>query len=480
MGIAPPLRIPLNQPRHPNNSQFLGVEGAEKNCRKRVDKPVESRQTAKMSLSVLGGSVPVTLVRASGAEGKRLLSKGGNTGKSGRKRSPRAAPTFVSLFSGCGGFDWGFSRAGYKSLGAFDIDPLALDNLHGNMGTPIYRWDLSQETLPPDFRGSPDVVLSGSPCQGFSTMGKRDVHDHRNSLLLSGARIALSLKPKVFIAENVPGVVAGKHKMYWEQLADITKRAGYHTKQVKVNAQDFGVPQSRIRMLLFAWRGTGDFGELPKASSQPLGDALKFCRGLKNHDVDPLPKGSKEYMIASRIKQGQKLSNVRGGFRSVHTWDIPEVFGQVTKLERWVLTEMILLRRRNRVRDFGDADPIRQKLLESMFGKRVIKSLLKKCYLRRSRGGIDIAGVFNGGFRRLSLGHPSYTVDTRFGLAKYFLHPRQNRGMTVREAARIQGFPDDFVFTGARAEQYKMVGNAVPPPMSYHLAHFIYNRLLGI
>ncbi|MCY4047787.1 MAG: DNA cytosine methyltransferase [Candidatus Dadabacteria bacterium] len=388
-------------------------------------------------------------------------------------------PTYISLYAGCGGFDVGFANSGYESLGAFDIDPLALRNLHTNIGSPVYQCDLSKEVLPARLDQSPEVVISGSPCQGFSTIGKRDVDDFRNRLLLSGARVALKLKPKVFLAENVPGVVSGKHKKYWEELQYVMAQEGYNIKEMKVDAYDFGVPQHRERMLLFAWRRNCTLGDLSKGKKSTLKEAFKGVRWLKNHNVELLDEDSREYKIASRIKQGEKLSNVRGGCRSVHTWDIPEVFGEVTKQERLLLTEMISLRRRHRLRNFGDADPVERRLLEAMFSRPLVKSLLRKNYLEEIGNSVDLVGRFNGKFRRLSLEGPSYTVDTRFGLAKNFLHPSQHRGMTVREAARIQGFSDDYVFTGSDSDQYKMIGNAVPPPMSYALAKFIQKRLLS-
>ncbi len=91
----------------------------------------------------------------------------------------------------------------------------------------------------------------------------------------------------------------------------------------------------------------------------------------------------------------------------------------------------------------------------------------------------DLTGAFNGKYRRLSWDKPSNTVDTRFGSPTYFLHPEEQRGFTVREAARIQGFPDSFIFSGTEKEQYQMVGNAVPPPMAKKIALQIRKLLLA-
>jgi DNA (cytosine-5)-methyltransferase 1 len=200
---------------------------------------------------------------------------------------------------------------------------------------------------------------------------------------------------------------------------------------------------------------------------------LLGIEGVANHDMVYLDRSSVGYKIAEKLKAGQKLSNVRSGPRAVHTWEIPEVFGSTTRKEREVLEEVLRLRRRNRIRDFGDADPVETKLLKKLFGSSLIASLEAKSYLKRVGDSHDLVGTFNGKYRRLHLDEPSYTVDTRFGDPRYFLHPTENRGFTVREAARIQGFPDGFVFNGSKSEQFRMIGNAVPPPMATNFAQFL-------
>jgi DNA (cytosine-5)-methyltransferase 1 len=107
-----------------------------------------------------------------------------------------------------------------------------------------------------------------------------------------------------------------------------------------------------------------------------------------------------------------------------------------------------------------------------------IKELIKKGYLCKKKRGVDLARAFNGWFRRLNGTGFSPTVDTRFGRSNYFLHPTKNRGLTVREAARLQTFPDSFIFEGTVAEQYRMIGNAVPPKLAEVIARYIDKNLL--
>lgn len=389
---------------------------------------------------------------------------------------------FASLFSGCGGFDIGFGTQGFRSTGAYDCDPDAIHNFAANIHGPTMQVDLT--------RGIPnersligiDALIAGPPCQGFSTAGKRLVDDERNHLLTLTGLLARRIAPKVLVVENVAGAIAGAHSQYLQALQEIMRLSGYRTNVLCCQAADLGMAQLRRRILFFAWR-TGreiqfSFHKTPSGSLRmALAGASKQC----NHNPIPLPAHSKERKIAERIKPGQKLSNVRGGENAVPTWDIPEVFGRITKQERTVLELLRRLRRQKRQRDFGDADPVSHARLESALGgpfKRLVSTLVEKGYLRKVDGGIDLVGTFNGKFRRLAWDKPSCTVDTRFGSPRYFLHPSRPRGFTVREAARIQGFPDNYVFQGLEGAQFRLIGNAVPPPLGA-IAAILVRRLLG-
>ena len=205
-------------------------------------------------------------------------------------------------------------------------------------------------------------------------------------------------------------------------------------------------------------------------TSLVLKDILGVSEHISNHEPKLLDEQSKDFRIALKIAPGQKLTNSRGGPNAVHTWHIPEVFGRSTKLEKKVLENVLKLRRRVRRREFGDADPVSTKLLASQFGSEVLSSLVTKRFLRQSGKYHELTHTFNGKYRRLAEDLPCRTVDTRFGDPKLFLHPFEHRGFTVREAARIQGFPDEMVFYGALAQQFRMIGNAVPPPVGKYMA----------
>lgn len=398
------------------------------------------------------------------------------------KTNGATGPRFVSLFSGCGGFDLGFAAAGFSCAAAFDIDPLAVAVHRRNLGSTAVTRDLTDEAKGlGDIKGV-DVLLAGSPCQGFSTVGKRDPSDPRNGLLLTAGRIAGRVRPRVFIAENVAGVVSGEHRSYWDALGELLRAQGYQTTQLRCDATTMGVAQMRHRLVLLAWR-QGWRGEvvLPSAPGGVLRDALAGLQDAPNHDVRPLAGGSRCAKIASHLGPGQKLCNVRSSQRAVHTWAIPEVFGRTNREERQLLEAMLKLRRRDRARTFGDADPVTARTLYMHLRRPVaaaLKTLHDKGYVRKCGDRYDLAHTFNGKYRRLSWDAPSLTVDTRFGDPHYFLHPDESRGFTVREAARIQGFPDSFVFEGPERAQFRLVGNAVPPPMGKCLAEWVRANLL--
>lgn len=389
---------------------------------------------------------------------------------------------FASLYSGCGGFDLGFIDEEFIPLGAYDCDPEAVENYKANVSGDIYNVDLNDGVPNGNILSGIDALIAGPPCQGFSTAGKRRIDDERNHLLTLTGHLAKEIYPKVLVVENVAGALSGAHARYWNELNETMRSAGYRTTTLRCQAADIGMAQLRKRVLFFAWRTKRDIEfHIPSMSPGNIRMALTGVSGQKNHNPLRLIQDSRDWLIAQRIKPGQKLSNVRGGENAVATWDIPEVFGKITENERTVLEVLRRLRRQDRQRDHGDADPVSLHRLEAALGgkfHRLVNGLIAKGYLRRVGDRVDLVGTFNGKFRRLAWDKPSCTVDTRFGSPRYFLHPSQQRGFTVREAARIQGFDDSYVFYGSEKGQYRLIGNAVPPPLGAFAAQLA-KHLLG-
>lgn len=389
---------------------------------------------------------------------------------------------FASLFSGCGGFDLGYIKQGFSPVSAYDSDPDACANFMENIGELIINADLRNGIPNADEIRGVDALISGPPCQGFSTAGKRELNDKRNHLLTLTGELAVQIAPKVLVVENVPGVLAGNHSRYWNELETMMRQEGYHTYTMRCDTASIGMAQQRKRVLFFAWRTNIDIDfTIQSIKAGSIRSALQGIKGKANHSPKRLKENTRDWNIAKRIKPGQKLSNVRGGSNAVAAWDIPEVFGYVTENERTVLELLRRLRRQHRKRNYGDADPVSLERLESALGYKfhnLVENLIGKGYLRRVEGGVDLVGTFNGKYRRLTWDGISHTVDTRFGSPRYFLHPSYHRGFSVREAARLQGFSDEYIFLGSERAQYRIIGNAVPPPLGEYAAE-ITRRLLG-
>ncbi len=398
-----------------------------------------------------------------------------------RDRAPM--PSYVSLFAGCGGFDLGFSTAGFHCIAAYDHDPAPVATYNHNLPSPTaVVADLNTQRLPP-MTDRPDVVIAGPPCQGFSTLGPRNPTDARNSLLLKPIDLAIALRAKTLLIENVPGVLSRVYARYWHEALHRLQCSGYTTATIRVAAVNLGLPQIRRRVLLVAARTS--FNPPPPtrhAPPAPLRSVLTISSALPNHQPRHLDPTSRAAQIARHIQPGQKLSNVRNSHASVHTWDIPNVFGPVTSLERELLHTVLLLRRRHRARRFGDADPVPYAELKSRFRSttdRLLTSLIAKDYIRETQPHhYDLRRTFNGKFRRLHPDVPAHCVLTKFCDPTHFLHPSAPRGFTVREAARVQGFPDSFRFLGSARQQATQVGNAVPPPVATMLARWIRTEFL--
>jgi len=350
---------------------------------------------------------------------------------------------------------------------AVDHDALALEHLAGNLKIRTAAADLTK--VRPSSFSEPDVIVAGPPCQGFSTLGKREKSDPRNELLVVPARFACELRPRFVIIENVSGARSPLNRHHLEESRLLLQAAGYKVTTIDVEMGWFGIAQRRRRTIQFAWQGNGEF-RLPSTSSGQyprLDDVLRDLGGVANHDPIPLAPGSRSARIARAIQPGQKLCNVRVSPAAVRTWAIPDVFGKTSQSARDVLEALVRLRRRARKRNWGDADPVGARELTRYVGFPVhstLKRLLAQGYIRRCDDAYDLVNTFNGKYRRPSPEGLAPTVDTRFCDAHYVLHPHEDRPFTIREAARVQGFPDQYRFWGSQRAQRRLIANAVPPP----------------
>lgn len=195
--------------------------------------------------------------------------------------APRApdAPTVISTFAGCGGSSLGYSMAGFRELLAVEWDNNAVETFRLNFPhVPVYHGDICNLSVEECMKlagltqpGELDVFDGSPPCQGFSTAGKREFSDDRNQLFRQYVRLLQGLQPKVFVMENVSGMVKGKMKLIFAEIMRELKATGYHVSARLLNAMYFNVPQSRERMIFIGVRP--DIGEKPthpQAQSQPI------------------------------------------------------------------------------------------------------------------------------------------------------------------------------------------------------------------
>lgn len=429
----------------------------------------------------------------------------------------------VSLFSGCGGLDLGFKEEGFELAYACDNDPIAVEVYRRNVDERAYVRDVTTEQFHREIDeiGYCDVVLGGFPCQGFSKAGPKTESDPRNVLYREMLKTVLTLKPKVFVAENVDGMSQNYGGAFVERIKEDFGNAGYRVESRILQAADYGVPQYRRRILFigvrkdirlsFIWpepkhatplrngefklQSYGSEGAVAVNRTSPptieyaIGDLLDVEIGaMQDHVVtDKWPDYYQHVFEA--IKPGQKLCNVRRADTSVYTWQIPDAFGKVTSREKVVLETVSKNRRHKRFGNKPNGNPLSLEVIEELSGlkkvAREVRSLVKKNYLKDYEGRYDLMGAMfcSGLFKRPQWDEPAPTVLTVFDNPRYFLHPIKNRPFSVRECARLQSFPDAFKFCDgtSNAEKkaaYRLIGNAVPPLLAKLIANAVKRTLV--
>lgn len=432
-------------------------------------------------------------------------------------------PSVVSLFAGCGGLDIGFKELGFDLVYACDNDPAAVAAYKANIDERAYVRDVRGVDFHRDVEilGSCDVVLGGFPCQGFSKAGPKRHNDDRNLLYLEMKAAVDKLRPKIFLAENVDGLSQNFKGSFLQTIVNDFKAVGYNVSYRLFDSAAFGVSQHRRRIYFvgirddlvgetFSWpRPTNavksrngesvlSFGadlfaegecELPpvKSISDAIADLLTLDDSVDGHKVTYSWKSDLQ-LIFSRIGPGQKLCNVRHSDTSVYTWRIPEYFGWVTEDEVSVLEAISKNRRHKKYGDVPNGNPLSLDVISVFSGVKdsysCVRGLLDKNYLKEIDGKYDLKGaMFCSGLYKRPLWHaPSPTVLTNFHSPRYFLHPKADRPFSLRECARLQGFPDTFKFDFLQdaislVDGYRLVGNAVSPPVGRLFAKSIYSFL---
>ncbi len=431
-------------------------------------------------------------------------------------------PTVVSIFCGAGGLDLGFKRLGFDLVYACDSDASAVDCYSRNVDERVFVRDARSSDFHADVAalGNCDVVVGGFPCQGFSKAGPKQADDDRNPLYREMLKAVKTLRPRIFIAENVDGLSQNFAGAFLEQILADFSALGYAVEYRLLDAVCYGLPQYRRRIFFvgvregedarFEWPTrtheadvrNGDFKVdysptlwdtnvapmlPPQTIKDAIGDLIQLDPFVCDHVIEQTWPASYS-LIFSHIKQGQKLCNVRHADSSVHTWDIPEVFGNVSAKEIQILTTISKHRRHKKYGNMPNGNPLPQGEIEKLSGLAEIgldlAALIRKNYLKKIDDRYDLKGAMfcSGIFKRPRWDEPSPTVLTNFNNPRYFIHPLVNRPFSLREVARLQGFPDDFKILGPNVDVssgYRLIGNAVPPPISELLAGSIL-RVFGV
>lgn len=345
--------------------------------------------------------------------------------------------TVIDLFSGAGGLSRGFLDAGYDVLLGIDFNEPALKTFENNHGSAkplmldLFNHDnikYIKEELEKTGKQL-DVLVGGPPCQGFSLAGKREENDERNVLYSAMVKTAELLRPKAIVLENVPGMLTLYNGKAKEQIFNDFSLLGYNMNVEVLYAPNYGIPQIRKRAFFVGLLNSADKFIYPKPyltedeyitceqaiSDLPslIGDTNRTLGVIREYESEPM----NEYQIAMR-KNSNKVYN-----------HIPTNHDQKT-------IDHIAL-----VPDGGKYTDLPPELASKFKYKESL--------------------------HRYNSKKPSLTIDT--GHRTHF-HYKYNRIPTVRENARLQSFPDDFIFYGNKQEQYKQVGNAVPPLLGKAIA----------
>ncbi len=364
-------------------------------------------------------------------------------------------PVAVDLFCGAGGMSLGFEQAGFDVALGVDLDGyhVAAHDRNFPCGKTLGRSvaDLTAEEIHTAAGTKEiDLICGGPPCQGFSHMGLRDVRDARNTLVGAFARIVAEVRPKAFVMENVPGMLSGATREVLDSALTVFETAGYRvTHPVKVlDASHFGVPQKRKRLFVLGLRndigGTIDYPARNSGSTPTVWDALADLP-----DVDSLPELF-ESQIANFAKdpKNEYAKRMRGELKDAGDYSHPR------RWDRSRCTGCQRVRHAPNSVELYRATPNGE-----MVPGHKLPKLDPDGYCPTLRAGSDSS-------------HGSYTAPRP-------IHPHRPRCITVREAARLHGFPDWFDFYPLKWHGYRQIGNAVCPPVARAIGASIL-KALGI
>lgn len=340
----------------------------------------------------------------------------------------------ADLFSGVGGLSQGFIKAGFEICLAVEFDlEIAHSFKKNHPNTEVYNEDICNLNFRELHKKHPniDIVMGGPPCQGFSQKGKRlSLYDERNFLFLQFVRFVEEFSPKYFVLENVPNVITTENGYFKEEIIASFEKLGYEVCSEILNASDFGVPQDRKRAIFI-----GQKQELEIALPKPT-----LIRNTVRDAIFDLPFISSGEGANESKYDKPPMSLLQKELRN----NSSTLYNHVaTKHNETALRRMAMVP----IGEGGKVLPIEE----------------------------QTKSIYSGTYCRLLADELASTITTRFDTPSSgrFTHPLLNRCLTTREAARLQTFPDTFIFYGSKTSQMKQVGNAVPPYLAYAIASII-------
>ncbi|AJF62205.1 MAG: Cytosine-specific methyltransferase [archaeon GW2011_AR20] len=345
-------------------------------------------------------------------------------------------PVAIDFFAGAGGLSEGFKQAGFRIAVANEInkDAAATYSLN-HPDTKVLIGDIhnikSRDIIKIVGR-KPDIIIGGPPCQGFSLAGKRNKNDSRNFLFKEFIKKIKEIKPKFFLMENVTGIISFNKGKTIAEIEDSLKKSGYTVSKIILNAADFGVPQVRRRLFIFgALKSNININEIKVWKNKAITTKEAIC------DLDFLGVGeSSNHYKKSPSNKYQAIMRIKNNKLHNHT--------------------------------------------SSRHNKMTIKrfSMLKPGHTMK-----EIPAYFKTKKRTLLRIEESKPINTITTIPDDYIHYSLNRTLTVRECARLQSFPDSYVFLGSRTTggkrrvfecpQYTQVGNAVPPILAKVVGEWI-------
>lgn len=372
----------------------------------------------------------------------------------GRLARKRKRFRLIDAFAGAGGMTLGFAKScghAFDPVWANDFDDACVETYNANFGGHCVPGDIvgiledSRIRIP-----RADVVIGGPPCQGFSLLNKKREGDPRKQLWRPYLDIVERSKAKIFVMENVPQLLGSfEHG----EIMGTAEAMGFQVWGAVLNAADYGVPQTRRRAFIIGCKFFDPARVFP-----PRRTHFNSSKGaaqttyLENNGAGYLPNAKKWRTVRDAISD---LSRPKGTEIRDEDPPLDLQFGRSPTAMSLARYKAIPKEGMNRF-DLQERAP----------------DLTPGCWIRKKTGGTDLFG-------RLWWDRPAFTIRTEFFKPEKgrYLHPKQHRPITHREAARLQSFPDDFVFKGSKIEIARQIGNAVPPLLAARVADVVYMLL---